>query len=71
MTPPSHIIKTPRIGLNIDKDAERTFHQAKYRYVIFPHLKLKDKSKIAKDMKQQFPDLSTAEINKLFGSKFL
>jgi hypothetical protein len=66
---PSHIIKTKRINLNPVKDSEGIFLNAKYRYVIFPYLKLKDKTAIAKDM--LIDGFEIAEINKMLGSKFL
>lgn len=70
---PEHIIKTRRIGLNPDKDIsnEQSFYNGKFRYVIFPHLKLKDKTQIAVDMQSQFPNMTKEEINREFGSKFL
>lgn len=69
---PDYIIKTNRIGLNPDRDgADRSFFNGKYRFVIFPHLKLKNKTQIAQDMREQFPELSIAEINCALGSKFL
>ena len=73
MKVPPHIIKTKRIGLNPDKDNTEgeVFYNGKFRYVIFPHLKLKDKTQIARDMQQQFPDMTDDEINKRLGSKFL
>ncbi|WP_354360220.1 hypothetical protein [Pedobacter sp. UYP30] len=68
-----YVIETNRIGLNEANDisADSKFHKGKFRFVIFPHLKLKDKTKIAKDMIKQYPELSTDDVNKLFGSKFL
>ena len=71
MQEPRHIIKTKRINLNITKDSDQNFHGAKLRYIIFPGLKLKDKTQIALDMQQQFPEMTTAEINTEIGSKFL
>ena len=71
MKMPTHIIETKRIGLNSDKDSDEKFYDAKLRYVIFPRLKLKDKTQIARDMQMQFPALTTAEINEELGSKFL
>lgn len=69
---PTHIIKTRRIGLNASKDTspDKVFYNGKYRFVIFPHLKLKDKTQIATDMRSQYPDYSFEEISKLLGSKF-
>ena len=73
MKEPPHIIKTKRIGLNADKDETEgeVFYNGKFRYVIFPHLKLKDKTQIARDMQQQYPELTVDQINKALGSKFL
>lgn len=70
---PNHIISTRRIGLNKTKDTspEKEFYNGKFRYVIFPHLKLKDKTQIAIDMRAQYPDYTIAELNTLLGSKFL
>jgi hypothetical protein len=70
---PTYFYKTKRIGLNPTKDNApgKYFYEAKYRYVIFPHLGLKDKTQIALDMQIQFPELSKDEINKKLGSKFL
>jgi hypothetical protein len=61
--------KTKRIGLNAGKDGADDFHEAKLRYVIFPKLKLKDKTQIAKDMLSEGMDI--ADINQTLGSKFL
>lgn len=71
MEPFNHMIKTRRIGLNPDNDKDGFFYNAKLRYVIFPHLKLKDKTIIAYDMQEQFPSMSKEEINKELGSVFL
>lgn len=72
MQEPAYIIKTDRIGLNPARDtADRSFFNGKYRFIIFPRLKLKNKTRIAQDMRVQFPKLSIAEINKELGSKFL
>jgi hypothetical protein len=72
MKDPDHIIKTRRIGLNPgNDDSSKFFYDAKYRFVIFPSLRLKDKTMIARDMQAQFPGMSTTEINKALGSKFL
>ncbi len=73
MKEPPHIIKTKRIGLNLDKDNNegKIFYNGKFRYVIFPHLKLKDKTQIARDMQEQYPELTVDQINKALGSKFL
>lgn len=66
------IIHTQRIGLNpIKDDAGQDFYGGKFRYVIFPHLKLRNKSQIARDMQEQFTDLTIPEINKALGSTFL
>ncbi|HTE27221.1 hypothetical protein [Flavitalea sp.] len=66
------IIKTKRIGLNAENDSQpESFYNSKYRFVIFPSLKLKDKTTIARDMQEQFPGMSIFEINKALGSKFL
>ncbi|TDG37119.1 hypothetical protein EZJ43_03090 [Pedobacter changchengzhani] len=69
----NHVIEANRIHLNEVKDTslDSKFHQGKFRFVIFPHLKLAEKTQIAEDMQRQFPHLTTADINKLFGSKFL
>jgi hypothetical protein len=66
-------IKTKRIGLNSAKDtsSNKQFYNSNLRYVIFPHLKLKNKTQIALDMQLQFPKLTNEEINKQFGSIFL
>lgn len=72
MVVPPYIVKTNRIGLNPSKDnQEQSFCNGKYRYVIFPYLKLKNKTQIALDMQKQFPEMPTAEINRELGSKFL
>jgi hypothetical protein len=73
MKEPPHIIKTKRIGLNADKDETEgeLFYNGKFRYVILPHLKLRDKMQIAHDMHEQYPELSVDQINKTLGSKFL
>ena len=72
MPEPKRIIQTKRINLNANKDnSDQNFHGAKLRYVIFPGLKLKDKTKIALDMQQQFPEMTISEINIEMGSKFL
>jgi hypothetical protein len=66
---PDRFYKTKRIGLNSSKDGGDDFHDAKLRYVIFPKLKLKDKTQIAKDMLSD--GMEIIEINKALGSKFL
>ncbi|SFG29670.1 hypothetical protein [Pontibacter chinhatensis] len=67
-----YVIKTSRIGLNKDNDtADQSFYKGKYRYVIFPHLKLKNKTQIALDMREQFPEMTIDEINRELGSRFL
>lgn len=67
---PQHIIRTNRIGLNKSKDAaDQSFYNGKYRYVTFPHLKLKNKTQIARDMQQQ--GIPVSEINAALGSRFL
>lgn len=73
MKMPTHIIRTSRIGLNETKDitTQKEYFNGKFRFVIFPHLKLKDKTQISKDMQAQYPELTVEEINKLLGSKFL
>lgn len=73
MKMPTHIIRTKRIGLSKTKDisTQKEYYNGKFRFVIFPHLKLKDKTQISKDMQAQYPELAVEEINKLFGSKFL
>lgn len=73
MFEPTYIIETERIGLNVSKDVSEgaRFFNGKFRFVIFPHLKLKEKTKIAHHMKEQFTSLNIAEINKILGSKFL
>jgi len=71
MKMPLYIIKSKRIGLNSAKDINSYFHSANLRYIIFPALKHKDKSQIARDMQKQFPDMATAEINQALGSRFL
>lgn len=73
MKMPKHIIKTNRIGLSDTKDisTQKEYYNGKFRFVIFPYLKLKDKTQISKDMQAQYPELSVEEINKLLGSKFL
>jgi len=68
-TKPDRFFKTKRIGLNAAKEGGTTFHEAKLRYVIFPSLKLKDKTQIARDMLAE--GLEIKEINSLLGSKFL
>lgn len=71
MKTPPHIIKSKRINLNPVRDIQNKFCNAKYRYVVYPHLKLKDKTVIAKDMLEQYPELEVSGVNKLLGSKFL
>lgn len=71
MKMPPYIIKTKRIGLNPAKEINPYFHSAKLRYIVFPALKLKDKTQIALDMQKQFPDMAKAEINQALGSFFL
>jgi len=73
MKEPPQIIKTKRVGLNADKDETEgeLFYNGKFRYVILPHLKLKDKTQIARDMHEQYPELTVDQINKALGSKFL
>lgn len=71
MVEPQFIINTRRIGLNPDKENIDLFFSKKHRYVIFPILKLKNKTQIALDMKVKYPSLEEAEINKALGSKFL
>jgi hypothetical protein len=61
--------KTKRIGLNVGKGGADDFHEAKLRYVIFPKLKLKDKTQIAKDMLSEGMEIT--DINKALGSVFL
>jgi|ERR1019366_2387025 hypothetical protein len=68
---PIRIIKTKRIGLNPEKGNSQKFYDEKLRYIIFPHLKLRDKSQIALDMRKQFSEMTNAEINKELGSTFL
>lgn len=54
MVIPEYIVRTNRIGLNPSRDAvDESFCNGKYRYVIFPHLKLKNKTQIAQDMREQ------------------
>jgi hypothetical protein len=71
MIEPKHVITTRRIGLNADKEAVDVFFSKKHRFVIFPTLKLRDKTRIALDMKAKYPSMEDAEINKELGSKFL
>lgn len=71
MIEPEYIINTRRIGLNSKKENTDNFFSKKHRYVIFPNLKLRDKTRIAKDMKAKYPHLDDAAINKAMGSKFL
>jgi hypothetical protein len=72
MIPPDYVVRTNRIGLNKERDStDGSFLNGKYRFVIFPYLKLKNKTKIAEDMREQFPDLPISEINRALGSKFL
>jgi hypothetical protein len=72
MLVPEYIVKTKRIGLNPSKDnQEQHFYNGKFRYVIFPYLKLRDKTTIAHDMLTQFPELGKEGVNKELGSKFL
>jgi hypothetical protein len=71
MKMPPYIVKTKRIGLNPAKEINPYFHSAKLRYIVFPALKLKDKTQIALDMRKQYPDMAKAEINKALGSIFL
>jgi hypothetical protein len=72
MTLPDYIVKTNRIGLNATRDElDQSFFNGKYRYVTFPYLKLKNKTKIAEDMLEQYPELPIAEINRALGSRFI
>lgn len=73
MIEPNYVIETIRIGLNGKNDLSENqkFYKGNFRYVIFPHLKLKNKTQLAIDMKRQFEEMSNEEINKIFGSKFL
>jgi hypothetical protein len=71
MIEPKHVITTRRIGLNADKEDVDVFFSKKHRFVIFPSLKLRDKTRIALDMKAKYPSMEDAEINKELGSKFL
>ncbi len=71
LTVAKYIIKTRRIGLNPEKEKDNPFCFANYRYVILPHLKLKNKTQISLDMKQQFEKMTDTEINKVLGSVFL
>ena len=71
MPEPKYIIKTNRVNLSLSKDSDQNFYGAKLRYVIFPRFKLKNKTQIALDMQQQFPEMTTSEINTQMGSKFL
>jgi len=71
MKMPPYIVKTKRIGLNPAKEINPYFHSAKLRYIVFPALKLKDKTQIALDMRKQYPDMAKAEINQALGSIFL
>lgn len=67
-----YVVKTSRIGLNKNNDtSDQSFYQGKYRFVVFPHLKLKNKTQIALDMREQFPEMTIAEINRELGSRFL
>lgn len=69
---PEYMVRTNRIGLNSAKDEEdqSSFYNGKYRYVIFPHLKLKNKTQIAHDMLVQL-EWPIERINKELGSRFL
>jgi hypothetical protein len=67
---PNAFYKTRRIGLNKDRPGGNDFHDAPLRYVIFPSLKLRDKTQIAKDMLSS-GTTTVDQINKLLGSKFL
>lgn len=71
MVEPEYLIKTRRIGLNPDKEITDKFFSKKHRFVIFPNLKLKNKTQIALDMKAMYPHLDNEAINKALGSKFL
>lgn len=68
---PKHIIKTKRINLNPDNDPSQEYYDARYRYVIFPKLKLANKAQIAYDMLEQYPQLEKAGVNEELGSIFL
>jgi hypothetical protein len=71
MVNPEYVVGTNRIGLNKNRDsADQSFYNGKYRYVIFPHLKLKNKTQIALDMQAQL-DWPIEKINKKLGSTFL
>lgn len=75
MKQPTHIVKTNRIGLNPDNDeTAQQFWNSKYRYVAFLPgcpLKLKNKTQIALDMHEQYPEHSKEELNKALGSVFI
>lgn len=71
MIEPRYIVSTRRIGLNPDREPVDEFFSKKHRYVTFPHLKLKNKTQIAFDMRAAYPLVDTAEINRALGSKFI
>jgi hypothetical protein len=71
MRQPPYIIKTKRLGLNPGKESISGFCPLKLRYAIFPSLKLKNKTQIALDMREQFPEMTIAQINRELGSTFL
>lgn len=71
MIEPKYIVSTRRIGLNPDREPVDEFFSKKHRYVIFPHLKLKNKTQIAWDMCAAYPLVDTAEINMALGSIFI
>jgi 3-methyladenine DNA glycosylase Mpg len=69
------VYKATRIGLNEnkDKDKEKYFHKATYRFLIHPHLGHKDKTGIAEQLyKERHTDPDALdEIRILMGSEFL
>jgi hypothetical protein len=71
MEEPKHIVSTRRIGLNPDREIVDVYFSKKHRFVIFPNLKLKNKTQIALDMKAKYSSMEDAEINRALGSKFL
>lgn len=67
------IINTKRINLNSARDVDGIFHSASYRYLIYPHLKHKNKQDIADQLAEEWgTDSKTLdEIKALLGSEFL
>ena len=68
--PQDEIIQSTRIGL---APKDETFHKSLYRYLIYPHLPHKEKTKIALALKEKWGTSkeSLDKIKVLLGSEFL